>query len=247
MPALTRGRRGITLVELLVVLAIIAVLAGILMPVLRLSVIRSHKADETHAMRQIGIAKAIYDSDFDSDQISAVALASTGYLDPALLKCRRDRFNEGYGRWLYDRYLDQPTPEVSPHAGALRFSFYAINRTGDIGHADVAMKKMRATELRGLGWLMNPVDLDIADDFNALATPAHDGRGVYKRLLMDGSVKVQPVQTLYECNERHGVTSTQGQPLMFFFDRTQADLDYDRAEPEACNRAFVGDGGNPFF
>ena len=59
------GRRAFTLVELLVVIGILAVLAGLLLPVLLRSREHARKANCQANLRQIGVALEMYTSDYD--------------------------------------------------------------------------------------------------------------------------------------------------------------------------------------
>jgi prepilin-type N-terminal cleavage/methylation domain-containing protein/prepilin-type processing-associated H-X9-DG protein len=62
----SRGQRGFTLVELLVVIAIIAVLAAILFPVFAQAREKARQTTCLSNMKQIGLAFAQYNSDYDS-------------------------------------------------------------------------------------------------------------------------------------------------------------------------------------
>ena len=59
----TRG--GFTLVELLIVIAIIMVLAGILFPVFAAAMERGRQASCLNNLRQLGIAMDLYCDDYD--------------------------------------------------------------------------------------------------------------------------------------------------------------------------------------
>jgi prepilin-type N-terminal cleavage/methylation domain-containing protein len=61
----TRFRRGFTLIEFLVVIAIIAILAAILFPVFAQARATARKAACTSNLKQIGLAFALYAQDYD--------------------------------------------------------------------------------------------------------------------------------------------------------------------------------------
>ena len=89
----TENRLGFTLLELLVVMAIIGLLAGMLMPVLALAQEKARRVNCMNNLGQFGRALAIYAMDNDEFYPDTlIALAHEGYApDPALYKCRSDR------------------------------------------------------------------------------------------------------------------------------------------------------------
>lgn len=56
--------KGLTLVEMVVVTAIVAVLAGVALPVLARAKAQAKDSDRAHRLRQIGLAAGLYDADF---------------------------------------------------------------------------------------------------------------------------------------------------------------------------------------
>ncbi|MHC4448002.1 MAG: type II secretion system protein, partial [Planctomycetota bacterium] len=73
---MTRNRRqGFTIVEMLVIIAIIAVLMGLLMPALGGVRRRAHKMQEIHALKQVAVAWTLY-ANSNNDY------ALPGYLEP---------------------------------------------------------------------------------------------------------------------------------------------------------------------
>ena len=62
---MNRQRRGFTLIELLVVIAIIALLMGILMPVLGKARKQARATTCLSGLKQIGLAATLYAQDYD--------------------------------------------------------------------------------------------------------------------------------------------------------------------------------------
>ena len=56
---------GITLMEMLVIIAIIAILAGVLLPVLTRARSRGHQTACTHNLRQLYVAYTLYERDWN--------------------------------------------------------------------------------------------------------------------------------------------------------------------------------------
>ena len=237
-------RRAFTLIELLIVITILAILAAILFPVLRSSVTQGYKADEKSALRQMGIAKAIYDTEFGGEILSPADLVKTKYLDASLLISHRDQYPEGYGKWLTERaYPDDRfsrVPEVP-------FTYSMLDFSGQSASAQRVYRKMQAAELKDLGWVVSLLDLGDERESYGATYPEIDPHGVILRLRIDGSVMVTPAKTRVKCplRFRTGIQETDtGNRLLFFFDAQPADFAYIHAGGDHCERAFVGDGGD---
>jgi prepilin-type N-terminal cleavage/methylation domain-containing protein len=99
MEATMKRRCGFTLTELLVVTAIIAILAGVLMPALRRARIQANSAACMSNLRQLGEALIIYADNSDGyvptssmfyENRCWISLMKPYYVNPDVLICRED-------------------------------------------------------------------------------------------------------------------------------------------------------------
>src|SRR2546421_1724449 len=77
----SRARRAFTLVELLVVLAIIGILASFLLPALARAKTKAHNAVCINNLRQLGIAVRLYSED-NNNRLPIAEILPTQPLDP---------------------------------------------------------------------------------------------------------------------------------------------------------------------
>ncbi len=108
----TGGRRGFTLVELLVVVAVIALLIGVLVPALAGARNAAVEMQEANNLRQIGIAYGAYVNDTDRYLNTWHSMGANG---------RRDRFRAILG--LYPYVDGNREIFLSPSAGRIGKSF----------------------------------------------------------------------------------------------------------------------------
>ncbi len=85
-----RRRRGVTLVEILVVAAICAVLAGLLLPVLGMARAMARRTVCTSQLRQVGMAARMYVQDFEAYPLRLSSLWPAYLGDARLLVCPSD-------------------------------------------------------------------------------------------------------------------------------------------------------------
>ncbi|MFW5697987.1 MAG: prepilin-type N-terminal cleavage/methylation domain-containing protein [Fimbriimonadaceae bacterium] len=167
--------RGITLTELLVVVAIVAIITAIISP----SLIHAKKSAmgsvNAAQLRQAGVAHGIYTADFGDTLPDTRTLVTAGYLDQELLADPLDKTSEGMMNCYrtrkagglisepvgyFDSYLN-----VNEHLGQI-----LIERLDEI---DPNYGWLVAPYLSEPAWSKYPCSILI---------------GTYKRLRMDGSV-----------------------------------------------------------
>lgn len=163
-----------TLIEVLVCVAIIAILSGLLFAVLSPAKASAHKATCTSNLRQIGLAVSLYEQDHD-DQMPYFAF--NGWVDPNRNTHGKDLLAP-YGT-TDDLYLcaDRPSDMFSRSKGAayvLRFSQIA----------------QPADHLKVLNWRVVPdAETVIAYDPNHMEHNDGHPKGIYLALRHSGSVE----------------------------------------------------------
>ena len=117
-------RRGFTLVELLIILAIIAVLAGLLFPVLAQVRTGAHKSVCLSNERQLGSALLLYAQDYDerlpdfhSDPLSAAHADDSAYWHDRFCRCLSRKPGERSFVADLEPYLRSPSVAFCPSDG----------------------------------------------------------------------------------------------------------------------------------
>lgn len=112
-----RQLRGFTLIELLVVIVILAILVGLLVPVLSGAVRRSHEAQVRADIENLASALAQFQSDYGDLPPSRILLSENGYYPASTDTTPLASVN----RWL----VQQATPtNPTPTAGALNPGYF---------------------------------------------------------------------------------------------------------------------------
>jgi prepilin-type N-terminal cleavage/methylation domain-containing protein len=86
-----KSRRGFTLIEILVVIAIIAVLAGFLFPVLTAARRRGHESSDIAQMKQIYLAFAMYEDENDARSPETLKILEPLVRDKRLFRAPLDK------------------------------------------------------------------------------------------------------------------------------------------------------------
>jgi prepilin-type N-terminal cleavage/methylation domain-containing protein len=141
-----KSRNRFTLIELLLVIAIIAILAGMLLPALNRARDQARQTACMGQLRQFGLGITMYKDDFGSRMPPWISTLYPGYLSAAkLYRCSRDSnpgdtAPENWNSWIgteysnaYDRpgnigkYGTKPNPEITKVSYFYEFSEAVCN------------------------------------------------------------------------------------------------------------------------
>ncbi|CAN5456811.1 hypothetical protein BH11ARM2_BH11ARM2_17500 [soil metagenome] len=184
MQAQLRAFRAFTLVEVLVVFAVIALLAGLSLAVFGGAKRRSYATVNVSNLRQLGQAGAMYAEEAGRFPDSVVPLVRSGVVPAALVASPDDPTKEGYANvsvkaWERGHLFDPSriAPFKSSYPG-LREQLIT----------DIMWEKYIRGQSGG-GWLVDVTDsvIPAGDDVQ----PLDLWEGTYRRLLYDGAVVVR--------------------------------------------------------
>lgn len=172
-------KRGFTLIEILVVLTIIAVLAGLLFPVLGGAKGRAQDTVATSSLRQAGSAYGLYANDHDGRTGRALIddYVDAGYLPAAIVASNGDSAPQGLAN--LKRATDPQGPgleRVMPRSYKISFISRLDGEQGDTSQVfpDAGAK----------GWCFSIRSATNVDP----RFPVASFKGQYLRLVYDGSV-----------------------------------------------------------
>jgi prepilin-type N-terminal cleavage/methylation domain-containing protein len=204
------ARRGFTLIEILIVVAIILLLAGLLLPVVKSAQGQGLSADDLARMRQMGMARALYASDHGVEVDWCDPLVGTGYVPINLCQSRSDYSSTG----LANEILSALSQTSAFYKGFVTNYPRTYLGSGEL------LKQQDLARISGqpdAGWLVNLIRAK-ADPTTFAAPWSWQGR--YQRLRLDGSVESKTLRsfTVQDGGKTYIVTS----PYLLFCDPDQA-------------------------
>ena len=127
-----RGRKGFTLVELLTVIAIIAVLAAMLFPVFSRAREQARKATCQSNLKQLGLTMMMYSQDYDEHMLPAMVETDDSYRWPQILApYLKDRAfvtcpDADYSGTMGSGFTYQDTFTSQPGDPSYKFYYYGV-------------------------------------------------------------------------------------------------------------------------
>lgn len=181
-----RSHRGFSLVETLVVVGILALLLGILLPILAGAKQRAKVSQDLSALHQLGVAAAMYHDANERWALGTPPLVAAGLVPSSIVVSPSDAWTGGFANALVG-VLETRTDAYKGIATPYRRSY--------VGLYDYAApyKQFQALveEQPGAGWLVS-----LTESRPTVTNGIEDSQesfllgqaGTYRRLLLDGSV-----------------------------------------------------------
>jgi len=173
-----RWRGGLTLVEVLIVTAIIAILAAVTVSVTQRAKARAHVTVTQNQLRQIATAAGIYESDQGVHPILIRTLVESRYLNPNMAVSPLDPVSKGFA----NEYYDTPTTAPSIHSFpplTFRQSYVELG----VMTSTSFFERIRKSEAGG--WLVDASNSNYFAEDVQMPLPVTK----YVRLCFDGSVQ----------------------------------------------------------
>lgn len=188
-----RTAAGLTLVEVLISLGIVAVLAGIALTVAARAKDRGKAADDVSRLRQLGQAAALYEEQHGSLPFACAQVVQAGYAPGGLCEGTADPVSRGTAA-ACDRF--SPVDDVFPDPG-FRVTYVGLANVriwpGAATWKLWSEKYYRKLEAApGFGWLVDNQRQQDGPGFAGWSNPEDCFfGGPYRRLLADGAVVVR--------------------------------------------------------
>lgn len=185
----TKSRTGLSLAELLAVVAIIAIVAGILLPTLFMARRRGFLAQDASNMRQFGLAESLYCQSHDGEHpFDLRPMVESDYIPVTLCASAADPTAIGLGNVQVENLgLVMGREWVEAHKTSFCQSYFSLFGAGQ--HLRVPFSDPQAGSL---GWIVNLVESDAIQ----LDRPyLHMETGWFERLTFDGGLVRRRVET----------------------------------------------------
>lgn len=174
-----RSIQAFTLIETMIVIAIIAVLAALLFPVLSASKAQAQKTDNISKMRQLGVAAELYEERSGHFPVSTVNLVEAGLVPRELCQSNLDLSRNGIANDTAD--IENTHLGVFTHVTRANYKNTFIG-LGEFGLSTEIFDKY-VSPGPSAGWLV-----DVTGSQRALSPNPTFWNGNYNRLLTDGAV-----------------------------------------------------------
>jgi len=174
-----RYRKGLSLIELLVVIGIILILVAILVPVLIRAKASSFQSNDISNLRQMAVAGSLYEQEYASPALGSAPLVAVGLIPKSICTSALDRTRNG----LANEVASILTAAMPGHDYLRRD--YRVSYLGlwDYVYSESWMEKYVANN-GNPGWLVSTGEAD----YGVRPTYTHPIKGRYLRLLFSGSV-----------------------------------------------------------
>lgn len=174
----SRARKGFTMLEMIVVVAIVGLLAAIIFPAIARSKLAAYVTAHTSQLRQVGMAHALYEESTGWQPLATVPLVRAGVLDRRLVASSLDPFPQGAAN-LYRSHSQEHAYTQTDYQDS---TFCLAEMVG----ADLRAKVL---ESRAAGWAAVQSEPPRQDSW-LRDTEMYSER--YLRLRLDGSVVARP-------------------------------------------------------
>ncbi len=173
---------GFTLIELMVVIAIIVTLVGILVPVFSQVKGSAKRTDDLNKLRQLGVAAHLYQEAYGQWPTSATQIYEDQHRDVALLSALTDTYPSGFSNELMAFEAIQFPAYVE--TGVFRRDY----RLSFVGSRDFIASQalLDSKPEQGRGWVIEPIQMETYGNESMFAVALRIKR--YLRLNFDGSV-----------------------------------------------------------